>query len=88
MDIGEDSGEERTIEMGTSYDPPPVEQDENRAPNATNMLRILEQEMQKGFGGGIPAFLKNEVNRMNTSAKTQSKIQPPQAEETKDQKST
>ena len=42
MDLGEDSGEQRTIEMGTSYDPPVEEQDENRAPNATNMLRILE----------------------------------------------
>ena len=42
VDLGEDSGEQRTIEMGTSYDPPAVEQDENRAPNATNMLRILE----------------------------------------------
>ena len=60
VDFGEDSEaseEEKTLEMGTSYDPPEPEQNENRAPNANNMLKILEQEMMKGFGGGIPAFM-------------------------------
>ena len=72
--------------MGTSYEPP--EQDENRAPNPNNMLQILEQEMQKGFGGGIPAFLKNEVNRMNIAKSTKAEKSIEVLEESKEQKNT
>ena len=69
VDFGGAEDGQATAEMGTSYDPPP--RDENQAPNTdstANMLRILEQEMQKGFGGGVPSFLQGEVGRL-TAAK-------------------
>ena len=44
--------------------------------------------MQKGFGGGIPSFLKNEVSRMNSNQKLQSTNLPTQAEETKEKNRT
>ena len=82
----EESEEEKTLEMGTSYDPPEPEQNENRAPNANNMLKILEQEMMKGFGGGIPAFMQNEVHRMNKAAKSQKVEQEPKVVEVEESK--
>ena len=84
VDFGKPEGQE-TMEMGTSYDPPPL--DENQAPNVdttANMLRILEQEMQKGFGGGVPSFLQGEVKRL-TAAKEGLQNQVKQVKEQKEE---
>ena len=50
------------------------------------MLKILEQEMMKGFGGGIPAFMQNEVHRMNKVAKSQKVEQEPKVVEVEESK--
>ena len=65
--INFDNDDKVTTEMGTSYDPPRF--DDNCIPNTTTtMFEILEQEMLKGFGGGVPTFLQGEVHRL-TQAK-------------------
>lgn len=70
-----DTGYEETHhEISTSYEPPAEEEEEEMMPSQEtfaapldsfpesgnpDILRIMEQELMKGFGGGMPAFMNS-----------------------------